>query len=261
MKTAVLIKQVPDSDEVKMNPETGTMIREGTGNIVNPLDLNALECALELRAELGGTVTVISMGPPQACYALREALALGADNALLVSDRLFAGADSWATSLVLAKTLDATGPYDLVLAGEKATDGETGQVGPEVAAMLDIPCSTYVSTVKMVDGKMLVSRTVEDGLQKQRIQMPCLLTVLNNMNEPGMPTLKGKKRARRETIETINADCLALARDQIGLSGSPTKVVKIGHPKLTRQTEKYAGKDLDYGIDRVVDMLREIAVI
>ena len=147
MKIAVLVKQVPDSDEIKMDPEKGTMIREGAGNIVNPLDLNALEAAIALRKEYGGEVVTFSMGPPQADIALRETLALGADKAFLISDRFFAGADSWATALVLAKSLEKAGPFDLIIAGEKATDGETGQVGPEVAAMLNIPLSTYVSSL------------------------------------------------------------------------------------------------------------------
>jgi len=263
MKIAVLVKQVPDSDEVKMDPEKGTMIREGTGSIVNPLDLNALEAALALRREQGGTVSVFSMGPPQTEIALRETLALGADEACLISDKYFAGADSWATSLVLSRTLEKSGGFDIIFAGEKATDGETGQVGPEVAAMLKIPFATYVSAANVdVAGRHVdVKRTVEDGYERQRLALPCLLTVLNDMNEPGMPTLRGKKAARRAEIKKIGASDLELSPEDVGLAGSPTRVVKIDRPKVSRQTEFYKGRDLDRGIERVVEILRELAVL
>lgn len=261
MKIAVLVKQVPDSDEIKMDPEKGTMIREGAGNIVNPLDLNALEAALVMRREYGGSVTVLSMGPPQADIALREALSLGADSAYLISDKLFAGADSWATSLVLSKALEKLGMFDVILAGEKATDGETGQVGPEVAAMLNIPFATYVSSMDASEEGVTVKRTVEEGYEIQRLKFPCLLTVLNDINEPGMPTLSGKKSARRAEIKKFGEEDLGTSKEEIGLTGSPTRVVKIDRPKISRQTELYCGRELDRGIDRVVEILRELAVL
>jgi len=261
MKIAVLVKQVPDSDEVKMDPEKGTMIREGAGNIVNPLDLNALEAALSMRRKFGGSVDVLSMGPPQADIALRETLALGADSAYLVSDKFFAGADSWATSLVLAETLKRLGGFDMILAGEKATDGETGQVGPEVAAMLKIPFATYVSELVVSNGYATVKRTVEEGYEIQRIKLPCLLTVLNDINEPEMPTLSGKKKARRAEIKKYGSQELGISKEEAGLTGSPTRVVKIDRPRISRQTELYCGKELDRGIDRVVEVLRELAVL
>ena len=261
MRIAVLVKQVPDSDEVKMDPEKGTMIREGAGNIVNPLDLNAIEAALVLSGEYGGDVTVFSMGPPQADIALREALALGADRAVLISDRFFAGADSWATALVLAKSIEKEGPFDLILAGEKATDGETGQVGPEVAAMLNVPFATYVSAFSADGDYVTVRRTVEEGCEVQRIKTPCLLTVLNNINEPMMPTLGGKKRARRAEICKFTAEDLKLDKSCVGLSGSPTRVVSISHPKISRHGEFYSGRDLERGIGRVVETLKELAII
>ncbi|MCE5201288.1 MAG: electron transfer flavoprotein subunit beta/FixA family protein [Synergistaceae bacterium] len=261
MRIAVLVKQVPDSDEIKMDPVNGTMIREGEGNIVNPLDLNALEAALVLRREYGGSVNVLSMGPAQTDIALRETLALGADSAYLISDKLFAGADTWATSLVLAKTLKKLGLFDLVLAGEKATDGETGQVGPEVAAMLNIPCATYASSIKVSGENIIVRRTVEEGYEVQKLKLPCLITVLNDMNEPGMPTLSGKKRARRADIEKFGAADLGVSKEEVGLAGSPTRVVKISHPKISRQTEFYSGREIDCGLDRVVEILHDMAVL
>lgn len=261
MKSAVLIKQVPDTDEVKMDPQKGTMIRDGVGSIINPLDLNALQEALNLRERHGGSVTVVSMGPPQAEEALREALALGADRAVLVTDRYFAGADTWATARVLAATLGKTGPFDLVLAGEKATDGETGQVGPETAAMMNLPFSTYVSALKLDGSRIRVRRTVEEGIQIQSVPLPCLITVLNDLNEPGMPTLFGKMRARRERIERLTLSDLALSAEETGLGGSPTRVVRIDRPRLTRSTEHFSGNDLDRGLDRVVQLLCDAALI
>lgn len=261
MDIAVLIKQVPDTDEVKMDPEKGTMVRDGVGSIINPLDLNALQEALKLKKETDGTVTVVSMGPPQAEEALREGIALGADRAVLVTDRLFAGADTWATARVLAATLEKTGPFDLFLAGEKATDGETGQVGPEVAVMMKVPFSTYVSEVGLEGSRLKVRRTVEEGIHVQSLPTPCLLTVLHDLNEPGMPTLAGKMKARRSKVEKLTLADLELPPEETGLKGSPTRVVKIDRPRLTRSTEYFSGNDLEKGMDRVVEILRAKALI
>jgi electron transfer flavoprotein beta subunit len=261
MDIAVLIKQVPDTDEVKMDPEKGTMVRDGVGSIINPLDLNALQEALKLKEETKGTVTAISMGPPQAEEALREALALGADRTLLVTDRLFAGGDTWATARTLAATIEKAGPFDLVLAGEKATDGETGQVGPEVAVMMDIPFSTYISAVELDGSRVKVRRTVEEGIQVQSLPTPCLFTVLHDLNEPGMPTLAGKMRARRSEVERMTLGNLDLPEEETGLRGSPTRVVKIDRPQLTRSTESFSGNDLEKGLDRVVEILRAKALL
>jgi electron transfer flavoprotein beta subunit len=291
VEIAVLVKQVPDTDEVKMDPERGTMIREGVGAAVNPLDLNAVEEAVRLVGRFGGRVTAFSMGPLQAEEALRETLALGADRAVLVSDRLFAGSDSWATSVALARTLLKLGPFDLILSGGKATDGETGQVGPEVAALLDLPCATYVSGIELETGRngaggtfagdsegpsvsadgataapgapthATVRRTTEEGILRQRLPLPALLAVLNDLNEPPMPTLAGKKRGRRAQIEHLGAAELELDRDEAGLLGSPTRVVRIESPKVSRNGEVYSGRNLEEGLDRVVGLLRDLALI
>ncbi len=261
MDIAVLIKQVPDTDEVKMDSERGTMVRDGVGNIINPLDLNALQEALILTERNGGSVTALSMGPPQTEEALREALALGADRAVLVSDRLFSGADTWATARALAAALEKSGPFDLILAGEKATDGETGQVGPETAVMMGLPFSTYVSGIALDKTRMTVRRTVEEGIQIQSLPVPCVLTVLNDLNEAAMPTLSGKMRARRESVERLTLSDLCLPAEEVGLKGSPTRVVRIERPRLTRSTERFAGNDLEQGLDRIVEILREAALI
>ncbi len=261
MELAVLVKQVPDSDEVKMDPEKGTMIREGVSSIINPLDLNALEAGVRIKQSFGGQITALTMGPTQAEEALREAMALGADKAVLLSDRAFAGADSWATALVLAEALRKTGPFDIILAGEKATDGETGQVGPEVAAMMRYNLATYVSVLDVGSHGVSVKCAVEEGALYQWIPTPCLLTVLNDLNEPSLPTLAGKKKARRAEITRIRLADLDLPRDSVGLFGSPTRVVRIETPKITRQTQTFGQKDLDRGIERVIELLKQSALI
>lgn len=261
MDIAVLIKQVPDTDEVKMDPEKGTMIRDGVGSLINPLDLNALEAALSLTGQRQETVTVLSMGPPQAERALREGLALGAERAFLLSDRAFAGADTWATAKVLAMLLEKTGPYDLILAGGKATDGETGQVGPEVATLLGLPFATYVSRLEAATEGVTVRRTVEEGYQRLRLPCPCLVTVLHDLNEPSMPTLAGKKRGRRAEVTRWGLADLGLDASEVGLTGSPTRVVRIAHPKIARKTAFYGAKDLDKGIAHVLALLREKALL
>lgn len=261
MRMAVLVKQVPDSDEVRMDPESGTMVRSGVGTLVNPLDLSALAVALRGREREGGTVTAFSMGPPAAEEALREALALGADEAVLLTDRDFAGADTWATARTLSAALVARGPFDLILAGEKATDGETGQVGPGVAAFLGLPFTTYGSALEWIPGGVRVRRTVEEGVEVQELPLPCLVTVLAVCGEPSLPTLAGKKRARRASVVRMGREDLALPREEVGLPGSPTRVVRIATPTLSRSGVRYAGKGLDEGIDDVVRRLRQLALL
>ncbi|MEA1885041.1 MAG: electron transfer flavoprotein subunit beta/FixA family protein [Thermotogota bacterium] len=258
MNIAVLIKQVPDTDDVKLDPETGTMIREGSGTIINPLDLNAIEEAVRIKKQLEDDceITVLTMGPPNAQFALREALALGADKAVLLTDRKFAGADSWSTAKVLAEALKKTRRYDMILAGEKATDGETGQVGPEVAAMLSMPCATYVSEIEHNENTVVVTRTVEDGTEKQRIQFPCLITVLSALNNPSMPTLNGKMNSRRADIITLTSQDLDIKPEELGLKGSPTRVVKVTTPQKTRKTKRFSGSKIEEGILELVEEIK-----
>lgn len=263
MRIAVLLKQVPDSDEVKMDPERGTMIRDGVEGVANPLDLHALEAALAIRGE-GDEVVLLSMGPPRAEEALREGLALGADRAILATDRAFAGGDSWATSRVLSLMLARGGIPDIILAGEKATDGETGQVGPEVAALLGIPVATHVTGLERAGEGFRVLCTLEEGLLAQELPAPCLLTVLSDLNDLSMPTLAGKKRARSLEVERLSASDLGLDETEAGLKGSPTRVVKIEQPKIARSAEKFSARqrrELEEGIDRVADLLEELAII
>lgn len=235
MKIIVPIKQVPETSNVKMDPETGTVIRAGVETVVNPLDLYALEAALRLKESEGGTVTVISMGPPQAIKALKEAVAMGCDEAILVSDRKFGGSDTWATSYTLAQAIKKIGGYDMVIAGERATDGDTAQVGPGIASWLDLPLATYVARIEGVaDSRIKLERLVEDGYQILSVPLPCLLTVVKEIASPRLPTLDGKIRSRQMHIPVYSTENMELEPTALGLKGSPTKVVKIDTPKVTR---------------------------
>lgn len=235
MNIIIPIKQVPETSNVKMDKETGTMIRDGVVSVINPLDLYAIEAGIQLKEQFGGKVTVCTMGPPTATKALKEAIAMGCDEGILLSDKKFAGSDTLATSYTLAEAIKHIGEFDLILAGERATDGDTGQVGPGIAAWLDIPLATYVSKIDKIDnGSITVERLVEDGYQILEMPMPALLTVVKEISNPRLPTLRGKKKARATEVPLMSAEDLQLDESYIGLKGSPTKVVKISYPKVTR---------------------------
>lgn len=235
MNLIVPIKQVPETGNVKMDEATGTMIRDGVESIVNPLDLYAIECALQLKERHGGSITVISMGPPKAEKAIREALSMGCDEGILLSDKAFAGADTWATSYVLAGAVKKTGSFDMIITGIRATDGDTGQVGPEMASMLDLPVATFVSKIVSVDkGSITVERLIEGGYETVRLPLPCLLSVINEISFPRLPTLRGKQIARSKDIPVSRKDDLGLEDAKLGLKGSPTRVVKIDKPRVSR---------------------------
>jgi electron transfer flavoprotein beta subunit len=230
------IKQVPETSNVKMDEETGTMIREGVESIVNPLDLYAIEVGIELKEARGGKITVITMGPPNADKALRESIAMGCDEGILICGKEFKGSDTWATSFTLAGAIKKIGDFDLILAGERATDGDTGQVGPGIGSFLDIPLATYVSRIIEINTKnIVIERLVEDGYEKLKLPLPSILTVVKEISYPRLPTLRGKQRADRSEIPIWDAEHIEIDRLQLGLKGSPTRVVKIGHPKVARQ--------------------------
>lgn len=225
MNIVVCIKQVPDTNEVKIDPVTGTLIREGVPSIINPDDKNALEEALTLRDKYDGKVTVITMGPPQADKALREALAMGADEAILITDRAFGGADTLATSRVLAAAIRKL-PYDIVFAGRQAIDGDTAQVGPEIAEHLDLPQVTYVENVEIQGKELRIKRALEDGYEMLRVQAPVLLTAIKELNVPRYMNVKNIFEAfKREVTIWTSAD-IEVEKTLLGLAGSPTKVRK-----------------------------------
>lgn len=226
MKIVVCIKQVPDTTEVKLDPKTGTLIREGVPSIINPDDKSGLEAALRLKDSIGAEVTVLTMGPPQADAALREALAMGADKAILLTDRAFAGADTWATSSALAGAL-RTMDFDLIIAGRQAIDGDTAQVGPQIAEHLNLPSVTYVEDIEAAPGSVIVRRSFEDGYHKIKINTPCLVTTLQEMNESRYMRVSGVYDAFKEDrVEIWNVDKIEVDHSNLGLKGSPTKVKK-----------------------------------
>ncbi len=244
LQIIVLVKQVPDTAEVKLDPKTGNLIREGVKSIVNPDDLNALEAAVVLKERYGGRITVISMGPPQAIDAVSEAMGMGADKGVLLSDRAFAGADTWATSSTLGRAVQKLDGFDLVIAGRQAIDGDTAQIGPQVAEFLGVPQATYVFSIEEIKGdSIVVKRRLEDGFEKLELKLPALLTVLGELNEPRYPVVGRLIDACREKapIEIWNAADLGFKTSDVGLQGSLTHVVKTFSPKARRQGEMLGG--------------------
>ncbi len=236
MEIVVCVKQVPDTTEVKIDPVTNTLIRQGVPSIVNPFDKNAVEAALQLKEKHGGKVTVISMGPPQAKDALKECLAMGADAAILISDRAFGGSDTLATSYTLAAAIRKLGTYDVIFCGKQAIDGDTAQVGPETAEHLDIAQVTYVSRMEIEGGIAKVEREQEEGYEVLEVQLPVLVSVIKSLNyEPRYPTVKGTMKANRAEILVWTAADLAVDEQKLGLKGSPTQVRKIFTPPQRTQ--------------------------
>jgi electron transfer flavoprotein beta subunit len=261
----VAIKQVPDTDKVKINPETGTMIREGVDSIVNPLDLYAIEVAIRLKEQHGGKITAFTMGPLGAEKALKEAIAMGCDAGALITDRAFSGSDTWATSCVLSHAVAAMGHYDMILVGERATDGDTGQVGPCLAAWLGIPILTYIGSLEVYGStKVTARRLVEEGYQKVEADLPCLVTVVKEIATPRLPTLRGKKFARQTGLTLYSAADLHIDSSCVGLKGSPTKVAKIFYPKVTRGgkvVRALNGADVEAAVDKLIAFLDEHGLI
>jgi len=242
MKMIVCIKQVPDTTDVKIDPKKGTLIREGVPSIINPDDKHAIEEALRLKEKFGGNVTIISMGPPQADDALREALAMGVDEAILLCDRAFAGADTLATSYTLATAIKKIGDYDIILCGRQAIDGDTAQIGPQMAEYLGVPQVTYVRDVKIKGKKLIVERTLEDGYEKIETSLPALITVIKDLNKPRYPSVGGIVEAYREReVKIWTAEDVAADISKIGLEGSPTQVKRTFAPEPKGEGEIISG--------------------
>jgi len=242
MQIIVCIKQVPDTQEVRLDPVTHTLKREGVKAIINPFDLYALEEGLRVKDAQGGKVTVITMGPPQAEEALREALGYGADAAVLLSDRAFAGADTWATALTLSKAIGKLGGADLIFTGKQAIDGDTAQVGPMLAAILDIPYAAWARKLSFGgDGALTVERLLDHGYDAVEVKLPALVTVVKEINEPRVPSFKAKLKAKKEVIPVWGISDLGLDADQVGLNGSFTQVVKVFPPPARGKSETWTG--------------------
>lgn len=261
MHIVVLVKQVPDTSEVKINRETNTLIRDGVPSIINPYDMYAIEEALRLREKHGGKVTAFTMGPPQAAEALKEAVALGVDDVVLLSDRSFAGADTWATSYTLSQGIKKLGDFDLIIAGKQAIDGDTAQVGPETADMLGIPFVAYIKKIEQVEGKKMVAeRLMDEGYDVVETSLPALITVVKEINQPRVPSLKGKMKAKSLKVTTWNAKDINADENKCGLKGSPTKVVRIFPPAPRGQREILTG-NMEDQITTVVRKLKEQSLI
>ncbi len=253
MKIVVCIKQVPDTTEVKLDPKTNTLIRDGVPSIINPDDKAGIESALRLKEAVGGTVTVVCMGPPQADVALREALAMGCDDAVLLSDRAFGGSDTFATATVIAAGLKAV-DYDIIITGRQAIDGDTAQVGPQIAEQLQIPQVSYAEDIKVEDGKVIVKRQFEDRYHMIRVATPCLVTALAEVAEPRYMTVAGVIDAYEKEIKVLGFEDIKeyLNPENIGLKGSPTNVKQ----SFTKQA-KGAGVVLNVSADEAVAAIME----
>jgi electron transfer flavoprotein beta subunit len=244
MKIIVLIKQVPDSTDVKIDPVTNTLKREGVKAVINPFDMYAIEEALRVRERIGeGQVVVVTMGPPQAAEALREAISMGADEAVLLSDRKFAGSDTWATSYTISQAIRKIGDFNIIFCGKQASDGDTAQVGPGVSTHLGIPQVTYIKKIETVTkDSARVERMTEEGYDVIDTPLPVLFSVVKEINEPRLPSLKGKMRAKKVEIITWTADDLGCEKNKIGLEGSPTRVVKVFTPPAREGGKKLTGE-------------------
>lgn len=243
MHFIVCIKQVPDTMDVKIDPETNTLQREGVAAIINPFDMYAIEEALRLRERIGGKITALTMGPPQAASALRESLAMGVDEAVLLSDQAFVGSDTWATGYTLAMALRKIGQFDLILCGKQAADGDTAQVGPGIAAHLGLPQITYVRRIDKISGEQIVAeRMLEEGFEVLKGQLPCVITVVKEINKPRVPSLKAIMAARKTKIIHWRAADLGCDLKALGLNGSPTKVVKVFTPPARSAGEILTGE-------------------
>ncbi len=257
MRIIVCIKQVPDTAEVRINPGTGTLIREGVPSIINPFDMHAIEAGIQIKEKAGGTVTVITMGPPQAETALREAISMGADDALLLSDRAFAGSDTWATSFTLSKAIEKLGA-DIIICGKQAIDGDTAQVGPETAEFLNIPHISYVRKIEDVSQNGIrVQRLMDEGYDIVESSLPVLMTVVRELNEPRLPSLKGKMTAKKAVIRKWGQPDILADENDIGLKGSPTQVKNIFTPEARSGRKMLEGKPEEQ-VDSLIHELRGI---
>ena len=256
MKILVCIKQVPDAKDVRLDPKTNTLAREGVESIMNPYDRHALEEAVAIKENQGGVVTVITMGPPQAEAVLREAIACGADEGVLISDRAFAGADTWATSYTLAQAVQTLGGFDLILCGKQAIDGDTAQVGPGLACRLRLPFAACIQKTRKVTAEAIeVERMMDDGFDVLRLPLPALMTVVKDINEPRVASLKGKMKAKKAAIQQFSAADIGADLQCVGLAGSPTQVVRVFSPEPRGDRKIFSGSVAEQ-VDQLVACLK-----
>jgi len=264
IKIVVCIKQVPATTEIKIDPKTNTLIREGIENIINPFDSYAIEEAVRIKERLGDPdteVIAITMGPHQAMEILREAISAGVDRAILLSDRAFAGADTWATATTLAGAINKIGDCSLVILGKQTLDGDTGQVGPELAQKMGIPFVGYVSSVLEINkNNMKVKRLMEDRYETFEVSLPSAISVIKDINVPRVPSLRGKMKAKSAEIPVWDSEILGLNKNEVGLSGSYTQVVKIFTPRIKHDTMIIEGTT-DEKVEHLYRILKESHVV
>jgi electron transfer flavoprotein beta subunit len=242
VKIVICVKQVPDTAEVRINPETNTLIRDGVPSIINPYDVHAIEAGIQIREQAGGSVTVLSMGPPQA-------------EAALLTDRAFAGSDTWATAYTLAKAIGVIGA-DIIICGKQAIDGDTAQVGPEIAEFLDIPHISYIRKISEVAaGRIVVQRLMDEGFDVVESSLPVLLTVVRELNSPRLPSLKGKMAAKKAVVRKLTAADISADEASLGLRGSPTQVRNIFAPEARKDRKMLGGSPEE----QVAALLKELA--
>jgi electron transfer flavoprotein beta subunit len=248
MEIIVCIKQVPDTTDVKVDPQRKTLVRDGVRSILNPFDVHAIEEALRLKELAGGRVTAITMGPPQARMALEEAIAMGADEAALVSHKDFAGSDTLATSIVLSSAIRKIGTFDIILCGKQASDGDTAQVGPAIAARLHLPQIIFARRIVNIEqGRLRAERVTEEGSDIVTAPLPCLVTIVREANLPRYASFSGKVRAKRTHIPTWGSDDIDCEKSRVGLDGSPTWVDRIFAPPIKNGCTPIAGNTENIG--------------
>ncbi|AFV02006.1 Electron transfer flavoprotein, beta subunit [Dehalobacter sp. DCA] len=262
VEIVVCIKQVPDTTEVKIDPVKNTLIRDGVPSIVNPFDEYAAEAAIKIKEQYGGKVTVLTMGPPQAVSALRKCLAMGADEAVLISDRAFAGADTWATSYSLAKAIEKIGKPDIIFCGKMAIDGDTAQVGPGIAEHLHLPQTTYVQKIREVhEDHLVVERAFEGGFEVIKVQLPAVIAVDKAIGEPRYPSVKGSIKASRMPVSTWSAADIEAPAEKTGLNGSCTQVMQIFTPEVKIQSEMLKGETDEQLCNLLIKKLQAAEII
>lgn len=257
MKIALCVKQVPDTSDIKWT-ENNTMQREGVESIINPYDVYAIETALKIKKEYGAEITVFTMGPPQAESMLKHIIALGADNGVLITDRRFAGADTYATGKTISTAIKNTLPnFDLIICGQFAIDGDTAQTGPCIASMLNIPQVTYTQNIiKLVENNLFLNRVTEDGFEVVKVKTPALLCVLKGDFEPARATISGIIKAQDTSIMNLTLDDLGLNPDEAGLKGSPTYVSKAFRQEIKRDIQKYTENVVQVAYDKICEVLK-----
>ena len=261
LKILVCVKQVPDVDQMRMDPETGNLIRAGVPAILNPLDANALSAAVSVKEEYGGEITLITMGPPNAEAVLRECLAVGADRAVLVTDRAFGNADTLATSYSIVSAAKQVDNFDLIFCGKETLDGATGQMGPQLAERFDAAQVTSASLIREIDeanGTLVVERELESGIETLRVKMPCLFTMEKTNYPVRIPTLKGKMAAKKAAITTFTADDIpGLDRSRIGDPGSPTKVPRMFPPVMPEPGQIIDEGSVEGSVAKLLTLIKE----